>query len=196
MPGTGTTAGVVRRRLAGTRPAHAALTVAAMVALTSAFGWVMALLFSDPDGVVHDPVRGYLFCVQFAALATAVCVIALGARGKPLSPVLVVCSLAMWSLLPVTVFLSFWAARLYAVFVIAVMCPLVLACAAWAVALRGRPARGTGLLLVALFVTAGGTAIGIPGLPTAAWLPVELWQLVLAVAVIGALRWDMRRGRG
>jgi hypothetical protein len=104
------------------------------------------------------------------------------------TPVVVVCGLAMWALLPITAFLAFFVAQVAGVVVIAVAAPLLLAGAAWILALRGRLARATGLLLVAVFAAAGGTALGSPVLPAVVWLPVVLWQLALAVAAIAALR--------
>lgn len=43
---------------------------------------------------------------------------------------------------------------------------------------------------------AGGMAIWSPGLPVAVWLPVVAWHVALAVAVVPALTWDLRRNRG
>ncbi len=91
-------------------PRDAATLGAAVVVVANAFAWVMSLLFSDPARVGADPVRGYLWCVAFAVLASAVSVSALAARGRPVRLVLVVCGLAIWALLPATVFLGVWLA--------------------------------------------------------------------------------------
>jgi hypothetical protein len=179
----------------GRRPGRVALTAATVSAAASGFGWVLAVLFSDPAGVAHDPVRGYLWCAGFAVFATVASVFEISSRGKPLSAILVVCSLAMWALLPATAFLAFFAAQVINVFVIVVASPLLLASAAWLLVLRGRVARGTGLLLVAVLVAAGGTALWSPVLPIAAWLPELSWQLALGIAAVAALRQAMRRER-
>jgi hypothetical protein len=172
----------------GRRPAAAAFTAVAASVVAGTFGGVMAVLFSDPAATARHPARGYLWCAGFAAVATVACALAVRARGRPVPAVVVVCGLAMWALLPITAFLAFFVAQVAGVVVIAVAAPLLLAGAAWILALRGRLARATGLLLVAVFAAAGGTALGSPVLPAVVWLPVVLWQLALAVAAIAALR--------
>jgi hypothetical protein len=136
------------------QPRDAVVLGVAVTVVMNAFAGVMDLLFSDPARVADDPVRGYIWCAAFAVLASAVTLGTLAACGRLVPLTLVVCSLAMWALLPATVF------------------------------------------LVGVLIAAGGSALWIPALPAAVWLPVVLWHLTLAVAAVGALGTGFRHVLG
>ena len=161
--------------------------------------WLMWSLISEPGKFGTDPVPGYLWCAAFAVLATASSVTATVASGGPVPLVSVVSALAMWGLLPITMFFTVWLVLLGTVFAVLpaifLAGPLLLAGASRRLIRRGRLARGTGLLLIGLFYTIGVVALWVPALPLATWLPVILWHLMLAVAAAGALARDVRLGR-
>lgn len=161
--------------------------------------WLMWSLISEPGKFGADPVPGYLWCAAFAVLATASSVTATVASGGPVPLVSVVSALAMWGLLPITMFFTVWLVLLGTVFAVLpaifLAGPLLLAGASRRLIRRGRLARGTGLLLIGLFYTIGVVALWVPALPLATWLPVILWHLMLAVAAAGALARDVRLGR-
>lgn len=171
--------------------------MAAIIA-ANVFCLLMWSLFSRPGGTGIGPIPGYVWWVAFTVLATTSSVAAAMAHGRPVPGVSVVADLAMWGLLPITVYAAVWLTLLYTVFVVVVIiflaAPLVLSYAARSVIRRGRVARGTGLLLVGLIYTIGGMALLAAVLPLATWLPVMLWHLSLTLAAVVALRRDVRRG--
>jgi hypothetical protein len=175
------------------------LSDVAAIAAASVFLWLMWSLISEPGKFGADPIPGYLWCAAFAVLATASSATAAIASGSPVPLVSVVSTLAMWGVLPITVFFTVWLVLLGTVFavlpVIFLAAPLLLASAARRLIRRGREARGTGLLLIGLFYTIGVVALWAPALPLATWLPIILWHLMLAVAAAGALARDVRLGR-
>lgn len=185
----------------GQRAARLGKSLSGVAAIIAAnlFGWLMWSLFSSPGRFGADPTPGYLWCACFAVLATASSVIAAIAHGRAMPGASVVATLAMWGLLPITVFFTVWLTLLYPVFAVLVFifltAPLLLAYAARLVIRHGRTARGTALLLVGLLYTVGVIALFAPALPLATWLPVMLWHLSLAVAAIAALGWDIRHSR-
>jgi hypothetical protein len=173
----------------------AVISVATAVVVAGAAALVLAAFFADPAQFNGHPLRFLGWCAGFAGGATAVSVVGRTARHRPVPLVLVVCGVAMWALLPATAVLAFYAAQLVNVFVLVTLAPLALATTAWVVMLRGRVARGAALLLIALAGTAGAAAIGIPALTVAVWLPIVGWHVVLALATVAALAWDLRHGQ-
>lgn len=90
----------------GQRAARLGKSLSGVAAIIAAnlFGWLMWSLFSSPGRFGADPTPGYLWCACFAVLATASSVIAAIAHGRAMPGVSVVATLAMWGLLPITVF--------------------------------------------------------------------------------------------
>lgn len=163
--------------------------------LANAITWVLITTLADPKLIGTHPLQVFLWWGEFTALATALTVAMLLAAARSVPVVLVICTLAMWALLPATLLAAYWLVQLFWFAVLVLAAPLLLTVIAWALMARGHLARGTAILEVALLGLAGLTATWIPVLSPPIWLTSVLWHLTLAGATLVALAVDLTTRR-